>query len=359
LGNAFTVRKRPHHGHNAGGGKGQKLRSRTLFRMGIGVDDRQDFAPTTQLKGSAMKFAILGAGGVGGYYGGLLARNGHQVCVLARTVNLAALRERGLEVRTPEGSFTASVQSSDNVKDFSGVDCALVAVKNYSLAEIAPAAAFLASQGALIVPLLNGVEVVDQLVANGVPQEQLVGGLTAISVVRTAPGVFERRSPFQRVVLGELGPSQPERKRRIEAIAQAFREAGVDASVSPDITADLWRKFAFIASMAAACGLSRTAIGPLRATPLGHLLIERAVREVISVARAHKVALADDEAERTIKTIDGLPDAMKPSLLIDLEAGRLTEIDDLSGAVSRLGKACGVETPVHDTAAAAIRVSTK
>jgi 2-dehydropantoate 2-reductase len=97
----------------------------------------------------------------------------------------------------------------------------------------------------------------------------------------------------------------------------------------------------------------------LRATPLGHLLIERAVREVISVAHARKVALADDEAERTIKTIDGLPDAMKPSLLIDLEAGRPTEIEDLSGAVSRLGKACGVETPVHDTAAAAIGVSSK
>jgi 2-dehydropantoate 2-reductase len=306
-----------------------------------------------------MKIAILGAGGIGGYYGGLLARSGHDVCVLARTSNLSALRERGLQIRTPEESFAIRVQASDNVKDFSQVDCALVAVKNYSLAEIAPAAAFLAGQGALIVPLLNGVEVVNQLVAHGVPHAQLVGGVTAISVARTAPGVFERRSPFQRVVLGELAKSQPERKQRIDTIAQAFREAGVDASVSTDITADLWRKFAFIASMAAACGLSRTAIGPLRATPLGHLLIERAVREVISVARARKVALADDEADRTMKTIDGLPAAMKPSLLIDLEAGRLTEIDDLSGAVSRLGKACGVETPVHDTAAAAIGAATE
>jgi len=269
------------------------------------------------------------------------------------------LRERGLEVRTPEGSFTVRVEASDKVKDFSGVDCTLVAVKNYSLAEIAPAAAALAAQSALIVPLLNGVEVVDQLVAHGVPQAQLVGGLTAISVVRTAPGVFERRSPFQRVVLGELAQTEPERMQRIDAIVQAFREAGVDASVSPDITADLWRKFAFIASMAAACGLSRTAIGPLRATPLGHLLIERAVREVINVARARKVAVADDEAERTIKAIDGLPEGMKPSLLIDLEAGRPTEIEDLSGAVSRLGKACSVETPVHDTAAAAIGVAAK
>jgi 2-dehydropantoate 2-reductase len=306
-----------------------------------------------------MKFAILGAGGVGGYYGGLLAKNGHGVCVLARTLNLAALREHGLEVRTPEGSFIVPVKAGDNAKDLGVVDCALVAVKNYSLAEIAPAAAFLAGQGTLIVPLLNGVEVVDQLVANGVPQAQLVGGLTAISVVRVAPGVFERRSPFQRVVLGELAESRPERKQRIEAIVKAFCEAGVDASVSADITADLWRKFAFIASMAAACGLSRTAIGPLRATKLGHLLIERAVREVINVARARKVALAEDEAERTMKIIDGLPDAMKPSLLIDFEAGRLTEIDDLSGAVSRLGRTCGVETPVHDTAAAAIGVPAK
>src|SRR5438270_1787506 len=304
-----------------------------------------------------MKFAILGAGGVGGYYGGLLATNGHEVCVLARASNLAALRERGLEVRTPEDSFTVRVHASDNVEEFRAVDCALVAVKNYSLAEIAPAAAFLAGQGALIVPLLNGVEVVDQLVANGVPQAQLVGGLTAISVVRTAPGVFERRSSFQWVVLGELAESRPERKQQIEAIVNTFCEAGVDATVSADITADLWRMFAFIASMAAACGLSRTAIGPLRATKLGHLLIERAVREVINVARARKVALAADEAERTTKTIDGLPDAMKPSLLIDLEAGRPTEIEDLSGAVSRMGRACGVETPVHDTAAAAIGVS--
>jgi 2-dehydropantoate 2-reductase len=282
--------------------------------------------------------------------------------VLARKSNLAALQERGIEVRAPGDTFTALVQASDDVRTFGPVECAIVAVKNYSLAEIAPAAAFLAGQGALILPLLNGVEVVDQLVANGVPRAQLLGGLTAISVVRIAPGVFERRSPFQRVVLGELdaqAKSQPERAQRVEAICKAFRGAGVEASVSMDITADLWRKFAFIASMAAACGLSRTAIGPLRAMALGHLLIERAVREVVIVARARKIALANDEVERTMKIIDGLPDAMKPSLLFDLEAGRPTEIEDLSGAVSRLGKACGVETPVHDTAAAAIGASTK
>ena len=306
-----------------------------------------------------MKIAILGAGGVGGYYGGLLARNGHSVCVLARNANLAAMQERGIEIRVPGETFSAPVQASDGVKQFAGVECAIVAVKNYSLAEVASPTAYLARQGALILPLQNGVEVVDRLLAGGVPQTKLLGGLTAISVVRIAPGVFERRSPFQRVVIGELDQSDPGRKQRVADIAEAFRGAGVDAQISSDITADLWKKFAFIASMAAACGLSRTAIGPLRATPLGHLLIERAVREVVNVARARNVALAEDEAERTIKNIDGMPEQMKPSLLIDLEANRTTEIDDLSGAVSRLGKMCGVETPVHDTAAAAIGAAGK
>jgi 2-dehydropantoate 2-reductase len=309
-----------------------------------------------------MKIAILGAGGIGGYYGGLLAHNGHHVCVLARTANLAALQDRGIEVRTPGETFTVPVQASDDVKTFGPVECAIVAVKNYSLAEIAPAASWLAAQGALILPLLNGVEVMDRLVACGVPRNQLLGGLTTISVVRTASGIFERRSPFQRVSLGELDSqikSQPARAQRVNAIVQAFHDAGVDTEISADITADLWRKFAFIASLAAACGLSRSAIGPLRDTSLGHLLIERAVREVVSVARARKIALADDEGERIVKNIDGLPDRMKPSLLIDLEAGRPTEIEDLSGAVSRLGRLAGVETPVHDTAAAAIGVSGK
>ena len=95
-------------------------------------------------------------------------------------------------------------------------------------------------------------------------------------------------------------------------------------------------------------------MGTLRATPLGRLLVERAIREVVTVARARGINLAEDEADRILKFSDTLPDVMKPSLLLDLEAGRLTEIDDLSGAVSRIGRMAGIETPIHDTAVAAI-----
>jgi 2-dehydropantoate 2-reductase len=300
-----------------------------------------------------MRIAILGAGGVGGYYAGTLARSGHAVALLARGPNLDALLSRGLEVRTPEESFTVAVQATDDAKMFGVCDVAIVAVKTYSLAEIAPAARLLAEGGAAILPFLNGVEAADRLVESGVPANQVLGGLTQVSVVRVGPGVVERKSSFQKVAVGERRGMPSERVRRI---VEAFQGAGAEARVSEDISADLWGKFAFIASMAAACGLARAPIGPVRDAPYGKMLLTRAVREVVAVARARGVRLADDEDSRILAFIDSLGGGMKPSFLLDLEAGGPNELDDLSGAVARLGRESGVETPVHDTAAAALGV---
>lgn len=297
------------------------------------------------------RVAVLGAGGVGGYYGGVLARAGYPVALLARGEHLAAVRLRGLEVRTPEETFTVGVEAADDAKALGEAELAIVAVKTYSLAEVVPAARLLAERGAAVLPLLNGVEAADRLIAGGVPKAAVLGGLTQVSVARVAPGVVARKSPFQNVALGELsgGPSP-----RAERIARAFREAGAQARVSEEIGADLWRKFAFIAAMAAACGLARAPIGPVRDAPHGRLLLARAVREVLAVARARGVALAADEESKILAFVDGLGGAMKPSFLLDLEAGGPNELDDLSGAVSRLGREAGVETPVHDTAVTAL-----
>jgi len=300
-----------------------------------------------------MRIAILGAGGVGGYYGGLLARAGHPVALLARGPHLDALRERGLEVRTPEGSFTASVEATADPEEIGPVDLAIVAVKSYSLSEIAPAARLLAEKGAEILPLLNGVEAAERLVRGGVPDERVLGGLTEISAARSAPGIVERRSPFQRVVVGERSGGLSERAERIAA---AFHETGVDARASADITADLWRKLAFISTMSAACGLARSPVGPIRDAPLGHLLIERAVREVIAVGQALGVDLGEDDVSRILAFVGSMAPGLKPSFLLDLESGGPTELDDLCGAVSRFGRQAGVDTPVHDVATAALGV---
>ncbi len=300
-----------------------------------------------------MKIAILGAGGVGGYFGGALARAGHEVSMLARGEHLEALRARGLEVRTPEGPFTVAVKAAGDPEEIGTVDLAVVAVKSYSLVEIAPAARILAERGADVLPLLNGVDAADRLISAGVPDERVLGGLTEISAARVGPGVVERRSTFQRIVVGERAGGISGRAERIAAV---FRETGAEARASADITADLWRKFAFISSVAAACGLARAPIGPVRRAPLGTLMIERAVREVGTVARAHGVALTLEDEAKILDFAHSLADHLKPSLLLDLESGGRMEIEDLSGAVSRLGREAGVETPVHDVATAALGV---
>jgi 2-dehydropantoate 2-reductase len=304
----------------------------------------------------AVKIVVLGAGAVGAYYGGQLARVGHDVTCFARAATLAALRERGLEIKTPEGAFQVRVTATDRVDALEPADFAILAVKSYSLADIALVARHCASQGTAVVPLLNGVETAERLGQLGVPPAAVIGGVTTISVVRVAPGVVERRGPLQIVVVGELDGRVTERVGRVAA---AFREAGAVARTSDRIQVELWQKFVFIAALAAACGLARSPVGPLRSDPLGRQLLERAAAEVVAVARARGIALPDNEVARVLGVIDGLPSAMKPSFLVDLESGRPTELDVLSGTVSRLAGAAGLATPVHDTATVALALASR
>jgi len=300
-----------------------------------------------------MRFTIVGAGGIGAYFGGELARVGHEVTLFARGAHLDAVRTRGLTVRTPEGEFVARVGATHVPNELPASDVAIVAVKSYSLPDVTPVVRLVAERGADVVPLLNGVTAADELIAGGVPASRVLGGLARVSVVRTEPGVVERRSGFHSIVVGELGGGLSERATRI---ADALRTAGVDARASATMDVELWQKYVFITAMAAVCGLARTSIGPVREAPGGRRLIQRAVTEVVDVARARSVPLPDDEAPRTAAYIDTLPAAMTPSFLLDLESGGPTELDTLSGAVSRLAAQAGIDTPVHDTATAALGV---
>jgi 2-dehydropantoate 2-reductase len=291
--------------------------------------------------------AVVGAGGVGGYFAGALATAGYDVHVLAKS---------GLEVVEPDGTHRiAPVRATDDASTLAGAKFVIVAVKSYSLADVAPVLQTLATTGSVIVPLLNGIGTDERLAALGVNAAAVAGGLTYISAARTAPGVVQRFSPFRRIILGEFQKRPPD---RLQPLAAALREAGVDTTVTGEIDAELWRKLAFIAPLAAVCGLALRAAGPVRSAPFGREVFERAVREVVTVARASGVTF-DDAAAAAIVTdmmqrFDTLPPDTKPSLLLDLERNGPTELDALSGAVARLGRMAGVDTPVHDTAVAAI-----
>jgi len=303
-----------------------------------------------------MKVAIVGAGGIGGYFGGVLAKRGHEVHLLARGANLEAVKSRGMEIRTPEGSYVAPVFAVATADELGDPELAILAVKSYSLPEVTPALRRLAKQGTTILPLMNGIGINDRLTESGVGPESQLGGLTFVGATRTAPGVVERFTPFQRIVLGELDHTM---SRRAETIVEVLLGAGVDAKASDRIEVEQWQKFIFISALAAVCGLTRSSIGPVRSALLGPSLIERAVEEAARVARASGVSLPAGEEARVQKLIHELPPVAKPSFLLDLLKGGPTEVDMLSGAVSRLGTKFGVPTPIHDacTVAAATSVA--
>lgn len=294
---------------------------------------------------------MLGAGAIGAYYGGQLARTGHDVTLYARGENLTAIHRRGLEIRTREGSTVVQVTATDRADELGAADFAILGVKSYSLDSIGPVVRQTAENGVAILPFLNGVETTDHLLKLGVPRGAVLGGVTRISVARVQPGVVERRGTIQSVIIGELDGQTTDRVTRI---ATAFRDAGADARVSNRIEVDLWQKFIFLAAIAGACGLARAPIGVVRERPLGRRLFQRAVQEVVDVARARGIPLADDETAQVTGAIDALPPGTKPSFLLDLESGGPTELDILSGAVSRYADEAGIQAPIHDAVTAAL-----
>jgi 2-dehydropantoate 2-reductase len=298
-----------------------------------------------------MEIAVIGAGAIGGYLGARIARCGHDVRLLVRGEHGDAIRSRGLEIREAGQSWSARVVATSDPAALGTPNFALLAVKSYSLSEVGPVCRRLAAGGATILPLLNGVDIFGALVEMGVAADRILPGLTAISVEKTAPGVVTRWSDFWVVVVGERDGCVSERARSADAL---FREAGADSRVSQNMEADLWRKFLFLAPLAAACGLARAPVGAVLAAPLGLSLVERAVGEVAAVGRARGVAFAPDEETRVVERIRALSPGLKPSFLVDLEGGGPTELDVLSGAVSRYGASLGIATPIHDTVVAAI-----
>lgn len=298
-----------------------------------------------------MRIAMLGAGGVGGYYGAKLTQGGHDVTLLARGEHLEAIRKNGIVIKDHDATFAVPVNATDRAEDLRGAEWAMLAVKSYSVAELAEVIVMLAKNGTAIVPALNGVTIAEILETLGVPRAQILGGTTIMNAHKVAPGVIERLSRRDRFAVGELDGTM---SARAEAIAAAMRSAGDDAVATREIVLELWMKFNMLCACAAACGMARSDLGTIRDTKLGRLLIDRAVREIAAVARALRIPIPPTQEEDALARIAALPASLKPSFVLDVERGGPTELDVLSGAVSRFGRQTGVPTPVHDTAAAVL-----
>lgn len=298
-----------------------------------------------------MRFAIMGAGGVGGYYGACLARAGEDVAFIARGAHLAALRDTGLLIHDRDGDFTvAPVTATDDPATLEPVDVVLMCVKLYDTESAAQLIQPLLGPDSLVVTLQNGVEA-PEIVASVIGEGRTLGGATYISATITQPGAIRRNNDLTHIEFGE--PNGPA-SARVHALVEIFKAAGLDARPVDDTAALLWSKFVLLAANSGMTAMTRRDTGSLRADPVTREAHTAALAEVASVGRALGVSLADDIEKRCLDWLDNNA-PIKPSLLVDLEAGKRLEVGWLSGAVHRLGKKAGVPTPTHTAIYAALR----
>jgi len=302
-----------------------------------------------------MRIAILGSGAVGGYYGAKLARAGHDVTFIARGAHLAAIRERGLQIRSPMlGDFTVTAPAEEDPSRVGAVDVVMVAVKAYDNRTALPRIAPLVGSATTILPLQNGVDSAAEI-AERFGEAPVIGGVTYIATALTAPGVIEQTGTHRRIVLGEVFGPLPRLSERVTAIQQALAGADIQAEAVPDGRVPIWEKFIFLVSLAAFTGAARLPIGPLWSDPMIRERFLEGSREIEALARAEGVPVADDVVDRIDKYVEGIPGSMRSSLLIDLSQGKPIEVEQLQGSVVRRAAALGVNVPIISTLYAVLK----
>jgi 2-dehydropantoate 2-reductase len=296
----------------------------------------------------------MGTGGLGGYYGGVLAQRGHEVTFVARGAHLAAMRERGLELRSGgQTTLLHPVRAVGSPADAgSGFDLVLFTVKTYDTEAAAAALRPALGPATAVLPLQNGVDSVERL-SRALGADRVLVGTTLIGSVIVEPGVIDQSTALRRITLGEQsGEVTP----RVEAIAAALRDAGVEVTTTADPLVPVWEKFVMFSACASVGSAAQAPFGPIRETPEGLALVRALLAEAIAVGRASGVALPDAVFDRSLETFMALPPTHKTSMQRDYERRGRVELEGTTGTVVRRGRELGVPTPVHDVLYAVLKV---
>ena len=293
-----------------------------------------------------MKIAVVGVGGVGGYFGGKLAKAGVDTVFIARGAMLEALRSKGLRVDSIGGDFVIDrVNATDDPSKVGPVDAVIFATKAWQIPEAAQKARPLIGKETVAVPMENGMEAPEQLSAVfGRPH--VLGGLCGIVSFIVAPGHIKHAAIDPFVMFGELDNS---RTPRVERLRETFERAGIKADVPDDIQRSMWSKFLFIAPMSAVGALARVPVGAWRAIPETRAVATRMLNEMVALAKARDINLSADAVERTLARYDGMAPDSTSSLQRDIMEGKPSELEAQVGAIVRMARESKVPTPISET----------
>mgnify|MGYP003718507147 FL=1 len=291
-----------------------------------------------------MKIAVMGAGGIGGCYGGLLAQAGNDVTLIARGIHLAAIKEKGLQLVQPEGDFTVAVAATDDPSQVGPVDLVVFSVKAHQNSKAVPLIEPLIGEDTTILTIQNGVESADELGQDYGAERVLPGSAYLLSNI-ASPGVIKQLSLVPRVAFGE---SNGDRSQRAVAIRDSFCEANIEAELSDDISKALWSKMLYNSPANGMASAARLSPRDLIEYPHGAAMFRSAIQEVANVGTAYGIPFGQDDVQGAMDLITARPMGARGSMQADLEAGRPLELEAIVGSVRRIGRKVNVPTPVFD-----------
>lgn len=300
-----------------------------------------------------MRIAVMGTGGVGGYFGAKLAAGGCDVTFIARGAQLRAIRDRGLVIESEVAPLRLErAAATDDPASVAPPEIILFCVKLWDVEEAARAMRPMVGEATAVIPLQNGIDS-GQRIAAIVGHGPVMGGVAHISATVTAPGVIRHTGKLQRLTFGEM---DGRRSARAEAFLEACTRAGIDGRISTRIEEAVWDKFIFLVAFSGMTALIRIGIGPIREDAETFAMFRAAMEEALAVARAKGVAFGYEPIGQWVKAIAAMPHDYRSSMLEDLERGRRLELPWLSGAVAAMGEQLGVATPVNRFIATALKL---
>jgi len=290
-----------------------------------------------------MNIVVIGAGAVGGYFGGKLAKAGFNVTFIARGKTLEAIETKGLQIKSIYGDFVVHPKVTDNINTIKNPDLIILGVKSWQIEDVAKQIKPILTDKTMVLPLQNGADNADRLLSI-LNKENVLAGLCKIVSKIETPGVINHFAYEPEIVFGEYDNNKTERVKNIKAI---FDKAGISNFIAEDIHLDIWKKFLFIVTISGVGALTRSVFGVMRDDDDIRQIMYQTANEIVAIAKAKGINLNNSDVEMVLKVVDNLDYNTTASMQRDIMAGRPSELENFNGYVVKMGKELHITTPTN------------
>jgi 2-dehydropantoate 2-reductase len=290
-----------------------------------------------------MNIVVIGAGGVGGYFGGKLAQAGFNVTFIVRGKTLEAIKTNGLQVKSINGDFVVHPKITETISEIKNPDIIILGVKSWQVDAIAIQLKRIITKKTMVLPLQNGADNADRL-RSILPKENVLAGLCKIVSKIEAPGIINHFVFEPEIVFGEYDNTI---SGRVQALKGVFDKAGFNNKISDNIHLDIWKKFLFITTISGIGAITRSVFGVIREDEDLRQIVYQTAKEIVAVANAKGIALTNDDIEMTLKVIDNLDYNTTASMQRDIMEGKPSELENFNGYIVKTGKELHITTPTN------------